>query len=211
MRPWSRNAQVIPAMSSGPRTPTVRTRSRCLPEFVLTQVNNHWLTRMGERIMRVGSELDEGRVPRPVCLADEYALSIVIFNSEPPQLGDVFDTYPGLRDAEGVFGYDPDFDDPEDERAGREEWLNRMVRGLLPPDESHSFRRLDLTLMEFYGQGVYDPADPRHPVRWFDRDDLREKCETGMAHARLREEEQQALAVEAMNRIWQSNMPEAES
>jgi hypothetical protein len=166
---------------------------------------------MGERIMRVGSELHEGRVPRPVCLADEYALSIVIFNSDPPQLGDVFDMYPSLRDAEDVFGYDPDFDDPEDKQTGREEWLNRMVRGLLPPDESHDFRRLDLTLMEFYGQGVYDPADPRYPVRWFDRDDLREKSETGMAHARLPEEEQQALAVEAMNRIWQSNMPKAES
>jgi len=48
---------------------------RDLPELALTQVSNHWLVRMGERIMRVGHELGQGRVPRPVCLADEYALS----------------------------------------------------------------------------------------------------------------------------------------
>jgi hypothetical protein len=37
-----------------------------------------------------------------------------------PQLSDVLDMYPGLRDAESVFGYDLDFDDPEDPQAGRE-------------------------------------------------------------------------------------------
>jgi hypothetical protein len=134
-----------------------------LPDMVLTQVNSHWLTRMGERIMRIGSELDQGRTPRPVCLADEYALSMVIFNTDPPQLSEIGDMYPGLHDAETVFGHEPDFDDPHDEQAGREDWLNRIIGGLLPPEESHGFRRLDLTLMEFYGQGVYDPADPRHP------------------------------------------------
>jgi transcriptional regulator with XRE-family HTH domain len=158
---------------------------RDLPELALTQVNNHWLTRMGERIMHVGSELDEGRVPRPVCFADEYALSAVIFNTDPPQLSDILDMYPGLRDAESVFGHDPDLDDPEDTQVGREDWLNRMIGGLLPPAESRDFRRLDLTLIEFYRQGVYDPADPRHPLRWFDRDDLRDRCESEIAHVRL--------------------------
>lgn len=177
-----------------------------LPELVLTQVNNHWLTRMGERIMRVGSELGEGRIPRTLCLADEYALSLIIFNTDPPQLGDILHMYPGLRDAESVFGHDPDFDDPEDPEAGREDWLNRMIRGLLPPQESHDFRRLDLTLMEFYGQGIYNLVDPRHPLRWFDRDDLRDRYESEIAHARLSEEERNARAAETLNRMWQRDL-----
>ncbi|GAA2679560.1 helix-turn-helix transcriptional regulator [Streptomyces lunalinharesii] len=174
---------------------------RDLPELALTQVNNHWLVRMGERIMRIGSELGEGRVPRPQCLADEYALWIVIQNTDPPQLGDVLDMSPGLRDADDVFGYDPDVDEPDDERAIREDWMNRMVGGLLPPDESHSHRRYDLTLMEAYGQGIYDPSDPRHPLRWFDRDDLRERCESELAFVRLSKEEQEARTAEALNRM----------
>ncbi|MFD7938989.1 helix-turn-helix domain-containing protein [Streptomyces sp. NPDC059755] len=174
---------------------------RDLPELALTQVNNHWLVRIGERIMRVGSELGHGRVPRPQCLADEYALWVIIQNTEPPQLSDVLDTFPGLRDAEDVFGYDPDVDEPEDERAIRENWMNRMVGGLLPPDESHGHRRYDLILMEAYGQGIYDPGDPRHPLRWFDRDDLRERCESELAFVRLPKEEQEARTAEALNRM----------
>jgi hypothetical protein len=131
---------------------------------------------MGERIMRIGSELGEGRVPGAQCLADEYALWLVIQNTDPPQLDDILDTFPGLRDASDVFGYDPDADEPDDEAAIREEWTDRMAGGLLPPDERHNHRRYDLTIMEAYGQGVYDPTDPRHPLRWFDRDDLRERC-----------------------------------
>ncbi len=99
------------------------------------------------------------------------------------------------------FTGDPDFDDPEDLQAGREEWLNRMIGGLLPPGKSHNFRRLDLTLMEFYGQGLYDPADPRHPLRWFDRDDLRDRCESEIAHIRLPQEARNARAAEALNRV----------
>lgn len=171
---------------------------RELPELALTQVNNHWLVRMGERIMRIGSELGKGRVPRPQCLADEYALWIVIQNTDPPQIGDVLDMFPGLRNADDVFGYDPD-----DEHAIREDWMNRMVGGLLPPDESHGHRRYDLTLMEVYGQGVYDPGDPRHPLRWFDRDDLRERCTSELAFARLPKEEQEARTAEALNRMSQ--------
>lgn len=174
---------------------------RDLPELALTQVNNHWLVRMGERIMRIGSELGEGRVPRPQCLADEYALWIVIQNTDPPQLGDVLDTFPGLRDADDVFGYDPDVDEPDDEHAIREDWMNRMVGGLLPPDESHGHRRYDLILMEACGQGIYDPADPRHPLRWFDRDDLRERCKSELAFVRLPKEEQEARTAEALNRV----------
>ncbi|MEU2779459.1 helix-turn-helix transcriptional regulator [Streptomyces sp. NPDC007162] len=182
---------------------------RDLPELALTQVNNHWLVRMGERIMRLGGELGEGRVPRPQCLADEYALWIVIQNTDPPQLGDVFDMFPGLRSAEDVFGYDPDADEPDDEHAIREDWMNRMVGGLLPPDDSHSHRRYDLTLMEAYGQGVYDPGDPRHPLRWFDRDELRERCESELAFVRLPNEEQQARTAEALNRTWEALRPGA--
>lgn len=172
-----------------------------LPELALTQVNNHWLVRMGERIMRIGSELGKGRVPRPQCLADEYALWLVIQNTDPPQIGDVLDTFPGLRDAEDVFGHDPDADDPDDEAAIREEWMNRMAGGLLPPDDSHNHRRHDLTVMEAFGQGIYDPTDPRHPLRWFDRDDVRERCESELAFVRLPEEEQDARTVEALNRM----------
>jgi transcriptional regulator with XRE-family HTH domain len=178
-----------------------------LPELALTQVNNHWLVRMGERIMRIGSELGEGRIPHPQCLADEYALWIVIQNTDPPQIGDVLDIYPGLRDAEDVFGYDPDADDPDDEAAIREEWMNRMVGGLLPPDESHNHRRYDLGIMETFGQGIYDPADLRHPSRWFDRDDLRERCESELAFVRLPKEEQHARTAEALNRAFELLSP----
>ena len=174
---------------------------RDLPEFVLTQVNNHWLVRMGERIMRVASKLHAGRIPRPVCLADEYALTLVIFNSEPPQLSDLADMYPGLRDAVSALGYDPDFDDPEDEEDGRLEWMNRMVGALLPPEESHGFRRYDLTIMEKFGQGVYDPTDPRHPLRWFDRDDLRDQYDSNIAFVRLSKEEQDGRTREALDRM----------
>lgn len=166
-----------------------------LPEFVLTQINSHWLVRMGERIMRVSSELDAGRVPRPVCLADEYALSVVILNTDPPQLDEFSETFPGLRGAEEIFGYDLDFDgleDPDDQREGRVRWRDRMLSGLLPPVDSHDWRRHDLLVMESYGQGVYDPADPRHPLRWFDRDDLRERCERELRFVRLPKEAQDA-------------------
>lgn len=50
----------------------------------------------------------------------------------PPRVSDIFDMYPGLRDAEDGFGYEPDFDDPDDHAAGREKWMNRMVDDLLP-------------------------------------------------------------------------------
>jgi hypothetical protein len=179
-----------------------------LPELALTQVTNHWLVRMGERIMRIGSELGEGRVPRPQCLADEYALWIVIYNTDPPQLDDVLDTFPGLRKAEDVFGYDPDMDDPDDEAAIREEWMNRMAGGLIPPYDSYNHRRYDLEIMEMYGQGIYDPTDPRHPLRWFDRDDQRERCESELAFARLPKEEQDARTTEALNRASKLMFPE---
>lgn len=172
-----------------------------LPELALTQVNNHWLVRMGERIMRIGSELGDGRVPRPKCLADEYALWIVIQNTDPPQIGDVLEVFPGLRGAEDVFGYDPDADDPDDDAATREEWMNRMAGGLLPADDSYDHRRYDLTIMEAFGQGIYDPTDPRHPLRWFDRDDLRERCESELAVVRLPKEERDARTAEALNRM----------
>lgn len=174
---------------------------RDLPDLALTQVNNHWLVRMGERIMRIGTELGHGRVPRAQCLADEYALWIVIKNTDPPQIGDVFDMFPGLRDAETVFGYDPNVDDPEDEAAIREEWMDRIAGALLPDDHSHNHRRYDLVIMEVYGQGVYDPTDPRHPLRWFDRDDLQQRCESDLAFARLPKEEQDAHARQALKRM----------
>lgn len=177
---------------------------RDLPELALTQVNDHWLVRMGERIMRIGSEIGEGRVPRPQCLADEYALWLVIQNTDPPQLGDDLDMFPGLRSATDVFGYDPDVDDPEDEAAIREEWMNRMAGGLLPPEESHDFRRYDLLIMELFGQGVYDTTDPRHPVRWFDRDDLRTRCESDLAFVRLPRVERDAQSAAALKRAFPS-------
>lgn len=179
-----------------------------LPELALTQVNNHWLVRMGERIMRIGSELGKGRIPRPQCLADEYALWLTIQNTDPPQLGDVLDIFPGLRDAEDVFGYDPDVDDPDDEAAIREEWMDRMVGGLIPPHDSHNYRRYDLQIMEVFGQGIYDPTDPRHPVRWFDRDDLRERCESELAFVRLPKEEQDARTAEALKRVSELMLPD---
>ncbi|WP_337661760.1 hypothetical protein [Actinoalloteichus sp. AHMU CJ021] len=128
---------------------------RDLPEIALTQVNNHWLVRMGKRIMRIGSELSSVRIPRPICLADEYALRIVILNTEPPQLGDLDDIFPGLRTAEDLHGCDPDIDDPDDDAAIRDEWMNRMADGLLPSEHEHDHRRYDLLIMETFGQGVY--------------------------------------------------------
>ncbi|WP_322751410.1 MULTISPECIES: hypothetical protein, partial [unclassified Frankia] len=122
-------------------------------------------------------------------------------------IGDVLDTFPGLRDAEGVFGYDPDVDDPDGEAAIREEWMNRMVGGLLPPHDSHNHRRYDLEVMEVFGQGIYDPTDPRHPLRWFDRDDMRERCESELAVVRLPKEEQDARAAEALNRMSELMSP----
>ncbi|MEU0884062.1 hypothetical protein ABZ345_36170 [Lentzea sp. NPDC005914] len=178
-----------------------------LPELALTQVNNHWLVRMGERITRIGRELGKGRVPRSQCLADEYALWIVIQNTEPPQLGEVLHVFPGLRTSEDVFGHDPDVDDPDDESAIREEWMNRVAGGLLPPDHSHDYRRYDLTIMEAFGQGVYDTTDPRHPLRWFDRDDLRERCESELAFVRLSKEEQDAQTAEAFKRVSATLFP----
>jgi hypothetical protein len=109
--------------------------------------------------------------------------------------------FPGLRRAEDVFGYDPDADDPDDDTATREEWMNRMAGGLLPAHDSHDHRRYDLTIMEMFGQGVYDPTDPRHPLRWFDRDDLRERCESELAFVRLPKEERDAGTTEALNRM----------
>ncbi|GIE92482.1 helix-turn-helix domain-containing protein [Actinoplanes regularis] len=172
---------------------------RDLPELALTQVNNHWLVRMGERIMRVGHELGEGRIPRPVCLADEYALSIVIMNTDPPSASDVLDMYPGLnhRDPE-------DWDDDEESVW---DWRDQMLSALLPPEEANDYRRHDLLIMEAHGQGIYDPADPRHPLRWFDRDDLRKRCESSLAYVRLSEKEQDALTTKALERVSSSIKP----
>ncbi|MFI5496560.1 helix-turn-helix domain-containing protein [Actinoplanes sp. NPDC051859] len=171
---------------------------RDLPDFALTQVNNHWLVRMGERIMRVGHELGEGRIPRPVCLADEYALSIVIVNTDPPSVGDVLDMYPGLHDREHL---PPGYWEQEDSGELIWDWRDRMLGALLPPEEAHNYRRHDLLMMEHYGQGVYDTADPRHPLRWFNRDDTREQYESALAYVRLSEEEQDSHAREALQRV----------
>lgn len=169
---------------------------RDLPDFVLTQVNNHWLVRMGERIMWVGNELGEGRIPRPLSLADEYALSIVIMNTDPPSIGDVFDMHPGLNGRD-----DADYGDEEDADELIEDWRNDMMGALLPPDEAHDYRRHDLVVIEANGQGIYDTTDPRHPLRWFDRDDLRARCERDLAYARLPEDQQQEMAAKAMERV----------
>jgi transcriptional regulator with XRE-family HTH domain len=179
---------------------------RDLPELALTQVNNHWLVRMGERIMRVGHELGEGRIPRPVCLADEYALSIVIMNTDPPSPASILDMYPGLNHR------DPDDGDDDDDPESVWDWRDQMLSALLPPDEAHNHRRHDLLMMETYGQGVYDTTDPRHPLRWFDRDDLREQCEAALAFVRLPEQEQETLSAEALERAtsWMNrSKPEA--
>jgi transcriptional regulator with XRE-family HTH domain len=168
---------------------------RDLPELALTQVNNHWLVRMGERIMRVGHELGEGRIPRPLCLADEYALSIVIMNTDPPSPRSILDMYPGLNHS------DPDDWDGEDEDESAWDWRDQMLSALLPPDEANDYRRHDLLIMEAHGQGIYDITDPRHPLRWFDRDDLRDRCEQNIAYARLPEHEQEALTTAALERI----------
>lgn len=169
---------------------------RDLPELALTQVNNHWLVRMGERIMRVGDELGEGRIPHPQCLADEYALSIVVMNSEPPTIGAAFDMYPGLN------GY-TDYEDYEDDEL-TEEWRDQMLGVLLPPDEANDYRRHDLLVMEAHGQGIYDTADPRHPLRWFDRDDLREQCASSLAYVRMSQDEQDAHMQQVMARLDKS-------
>jgi transcriptional regulator with XRE-family HTH domain len=167
---------------------------RDLPELALTQVNNHWLVRMGERIMRVGDELGEGRIPHPQCLADEYALSIVIMNTEPPTVGGpALDMYPGLNGA-------ADNDEYEDDEL-IEDWRDQMLGALLPSDEAHDYRRHELLVMEAHGQGIYDIADPRHPLRWFDRDDLREQCASSLAYVQMSQDEQAAHTKQAMDRL----------
>ncbi|WP_239138777.1 DUF3618 domain-containing protein [Actinoplanes regularis] len=154
---------------------------------------------MGERIMRVGHELGEGRIPRPVCLADEYALSIVIMNTDPPSAGDVLDMYRGLNHR------DPqDWDDDEESVW---DWRDQMLSALLPPEEANDYRRHDLLIMEAHGQGIYDTAHPRHPLRWFDRDDLRERCESSLAYVRLSGKEQDALTTKALKRVSSSMKP----
>ncbi|WP_144081711.1 helix-turn-helix domain-containing protein [Micromonospora wenchangensis] len=171
---------------------------RDLPELALTQVNNHWLVRMGERIMRVGGLLGEGRVPRAVCLADEYALSIVIMNTDPPSVGDVLHMYPGLHDREHLA---PRYWEDEDGHELVVDWRDRMLGALLPPEEAHDYRRHDLLVLEMHGQGIYDVSDPRHPLRWFDRDDLQERCQSSLDYARLSDEEKEAREREALERI----------
>jgi transcriptional regulator with XRE-family HTH domain len=177
---------------------------RDLPELALTQVNNHWLVRMGERIMHVGHELGEGRVPQPVCLADEYALSIVVMNTDPPSTGDVLDMYPGLHDREHL---EPGYWEDDDAQELIWDWRDQMLGALLPPDEAHDYRRHDLLMMETYGQGIYDTADPRHPLRWFDRDDLHEQYKAALAYARLPEKEKAAHMEEAIERMGKVLVP----
>lgn len=132
-----------------------------LPDFVLTQVNNHWLIRMGREDHAHRPRTGRGPHPRMECLADSFAAWIVISNTDTPKPRDFDDLYPGLRSASDVFGHDVDADDP-DEEVDRIEWMDRVAGGLLPSDEDDDFRRYDLLLMDTYGQGVYDTADPRH-------------------------------------------------
>lgn len=99
-----------------------------------------------------------------------------------------------------MFDDDPDVNDFRGDTEVRTEWQERMSRGLLPPDSSHDFRRYDLTIMESYGQSIHDTADPRHPARWFDRDDLRDRCRSEIEYARLSEEEREARAMEILKR-----------
>lgn len=75
---------------------------------------------------------------------------------------------------------------------------HKVVPGIHSYD--HNYRRYDLEIMEAFGQGVNDPSDPRRPVRWFDRDDLRERCASEIAFVRLPQEEQDAHTAEALNR-----------
>jgi hypothetical protein len=82
-----------------------------------------------------------------------------------------------------------------------------LAGGLLPPHDGHDHRRYDLEIMETFGQGIYDPTDPRHPLRWFDRDDLRERCESELAFVRLPKEEQDARTAEALNRVSELMSP----
>jgi hypothetical protein len=61
--------------------------------------------------------------------------------------------------------------------------------------------RMDLLGMEAHGQDIYDTADPRHPLRWFGRDDLREQCASSLAYVRMSQDEQAAHTKEAMARL----------
>ncbi|MFI6321712.1 helix-turn-helix domain-containing protein [Nonomuraea sp. NPDC050556] len=180
-----------------------------LPGWVLIQVNDHWLSRMGECIMRIGDEIAERvRVPSLRCIADEVAMSIVIMNSDPPRLGDCDEMYPGLLGSADIFGYDPDLDDADDDDAEyRREWLNRIMGGMLPSDSAHGQRGLKLAMLNFYEQGVYDPNDPLHPLRWFDRDDLRGRFEQEMAALDLPAAEREARSREALERVSATLFP----
>ncbi|MER6971197.1 helix-turn-helix transcriptional regulator [Nocardioides sp. NPDC000445] len=171
-----------------------------LPDFVLTQVNNYWLIRMGERIMRIGIELEEGRIPKPQCLADRFAASIVISNTDVPEPGDLDDFYPGIQYASDVYGYDPDTDFPEDGSIDYE-WMDRVAGALVCTEEDDEPRYTELILMNAYGQGVYDPTDPRHPLHWFDIDANRERCKEEIATLYLPEAEQRARTAQAMQRL----------
>lgn len=48
-------------------------------------------------------------------------------------------------------------------------------------------------------EGFYNPTDPCHPLRWFDRDALREQCKSKLALVRLPKEEQDASTTEALD------------
>ncbi|WP_344161044.1 hypothetical protein [Nocardiopsis rhodophaea] len=171
-----------------------------LPDWVLVQVNNHWLTRMGECIMRIGdSILERARIPVMRCIADEVAMSIVITNTDPPRQGDD-EIYPGLLGGEDIFGCDPDVDDPDDMASHREEWMDRMFGGLIPTDSANGHRGTKLALMKWYGQGVYETSDPLHPLRWFDRYDLSERFNREIELLELPEEEREKQERAAMER-----------
>jgi hypothetical protein len=112
--------------------------------------------------------------------------------------------YPGLHDREHL---EPGYSDDDYAQEQIWDWRDQMLGALLPPDEAHDYRRHDLLMMETYGQGIYDTADPRHPLRWFDRDDLHEQYKAALAYARLPEKEKAAHTEQAMERVGKLLVP----
>jgi hypothetical protein len=76
----------------------------------------------------------------------------------------------------------PDWDD-EGPQELTWDWRDRMLGALLPLDRAYNYRQYDLLVLDALDQGICDTADPRHPLRWFDRDDLREECDAAVAQS----------------------------
>jgi len=89
--------------------------------------NGLYLARLSPTVATVSAVADHPRCPGTATLPDDRSASPTSTRygspsrTPNPQLSDILDTTPGLRNAEDVFSYDPDVGDPDDEAAIQED------------------------------------------------------------------------------------------